>query len=149
TVLVSNPYGQQSAFATLNVLSRPTIACGSDKTVDLGSAWDFDAPVATGSNVTVSIVSTVTNSACGDGYVATRQYVATDAAGLEPSCAHQVTAISTRPTGMTCPADKTVPHDTTWDFGVPAVQDAATVPEVVYGNWTSGLISALNTRMVE
>src|SRR5439155_21249509 len=48
SVLVSNFYGTQlSAAATLTVVVPDLIVCGTNRTVELGEAWDFDAPVVT------------------------------------------------------------------------------------------------------
>src|SRR5262249_39843596 len=47
--------------------TAPVPTCASDKTVECGSLWDFDAPTAldgcTGTNVTITVLTTVTNSA--------------------------------------------------------------------------------------
>src|SRR5207249_4493665 len=61
----------------------PSIACVPNKTVECTSAWTFDAPTAsdTCGGTTISIVSTVTNTAghCGNTFDATRTWKATDA----------------------------------------------------------------------
>src|SRR5206468_12946899 len=57
--------------------TAPVITCSStNKTVEQGSAWTFDAPTATdngGTNVTITILSTVTNvtGRCGSTFDAT------------------------------------------------------------------------------
>src|SRR5204862_5561379 len=61
---------------TVNVLDNtaPVINCSNtNKTVQLGAAWDFDPPTATdngGTNIVLTIVGTVTNVAnhCGNTF---------------------------------------------------------------------------------
>src|SRR5262249_886488 len=67
-VVVQNGYGTASNAATLTVIVLPTIACGVNKTVELGTGWDFDVPAITGSNTTLTVVSTATNLNCGQTY---------------------------------------------------------------------------------
>src|SRR5258707_9461585 len=91
-----------SRYQTLSQVdtTAPVITCGStNKTVEFGNAWTFDAPTATdnsGSN-TITIVSTVTNTAnhCGSTFDATRIWQATDACGNSASCSQKVTVVDT------------------------------------------------------
>src|SRR5207249_10668819 len=68
-------------------ISAPVINCSStNKTVQLGTAWSFDMPTATdngGTNLAITVLSTVTNNAshCGNTFDATRTWAATDACG--------------------------------------------------------------------
>jgi hypothetical protein len=91
TVEVSNPYGRQSATASLSVRLILTISCPGDMEVGVSTAWSFKEPAATGTNVVVTVDATTTNAACGTGYVATRSWVATDAGGARVLCSQTVT----------------------------------------------------------
>src|SRR5262245_10891473 len=73
TVEVTNAYGPTNiGVATLTIVDTtpPAITCGQNQTVECGTAWNFTAPVATdgcdGTNVILTIDSTVTNAACGN-----------------------------------------------------------------------------------
>ncbi len=94
SAVLTNPYGWASNTANLVVVTLPTITCGSDRNVELGTPWDFDTPTATGSNVTVSVVSTTTNTFSGESFTATRTWVATDANGFQASCSQTVTVLA-------------------------------------------------------
>jgi hypothetical protein len=72
----------------------PIFACPTNKTVNCGDAWTFDAPAVTdncsGTNVTLSIFSTVeTNDGCAQ--IFTRTWIATDACTNTATCSQTVT----------------------------------------------------------
>ena len=71
----------------------PPLTCATNKTVQCGTAWTFDPPTATGScsgtNVTVGVLSTVTNGLCP--LVMTRTWLATDVCGNTNTCSQTVT----------------------------------------------------------
>jgi hypothetical protein len=74
--------------------TAPVLACATNKTVDCGSSWDFDPPMAVdvccGTNVTIAILSTVTNgSNCS--LVITRTWQATDCTTNSVTCSQTVT----------------------------------------------------------
>src|SRR3989441_8905706 len=64
--------------------TKPTFTfCPASQTNECGVALDFGTPTASdtcGTN-TISVLSTVTNLTCGNTFVATRTWVATDACG--------------------------------------------------------------------
>ena len=103
TVEVHSACGNVTNSATLVITedtTPPVIGCASNKTVECGSAWSFDVPVALdaqcGTNVTLSILSTITN---GDGCseVITRSWQATDCCGNSASCSQIVTVVDRTP----------------------------------------------------
>jgi hypothetical protein len=143
-VVVSNPYGTASNSMVLSVIVLPTIACGSNRTVELGSAWTFDVPVVTGSNTTLSVVSTETNSGCGLTYSATRTWVVTDGSGYQASCGQTVQVVDTTPPGISCAGDKNVVYGNGWSFDNPSAQDVGAQESVVYDNTANDQESAFS-----
>jgi len=109
--------------STTNAL---VITCSStNKTVEIGTAWIFDAPTATDDS-TISIVSTVTNTAghCGTTFDATRVWIATDACSNSASCSQKVTVVDTTAPVITCSnTNKTVELGAPWTFDVPTATD--------------------------
>jgi hypothetical protein len=73
-----------TASQTLTVLDTlaPTLTCAPPKTVPAGQVWAFDAPVASDlcdeSNLTIRVVSTVTNQSGPCSIVVTRTWEAED-----------------------------------------------------------------------
>ncbi|HWX21456.1 MAG TPA: Ig-like domain-containing protein, partial [Candidatus Binatia bacterium] len=90
---------------TVNAIDTiaPVITCANtNKTVELGQAWSFDPPTATdngGTNVTITVFNTVTNTSghCGNTFDATRTWVATDACGNSAQCSQTVLALDQTP----------------------------------------------------
>lgn len=89
----------------------PTIICATNRTVECGDAWDFNEPTATDNcaNVTIHIVSTVTNTIdfCGATFSATRTWEATDDSGNTSPCSQTITVVDAKPpqTCVTPPAN--------------------------------------------
>jgi len=77
----------------------PLLTCASNKTVVCGSAWHFDPPeaadVCSGTNVTVTLVGSVTNGVCPA--VVTATWVAVDACGNTNTCSQIVTNVGPTP----------------------------------------------------
>jgi hypothetical protein len=97
-VAVANAYGSATSTpALLTVVVPPTIACATNRAVQLGSSWDFDSPSVTGSHPVLSIASTVTNISCGGSYSVTRAWVVSDDTGYQASCSQTVTLINPQP----------------------------------------------------
>src|SRR5207247_352901 len=107
----------------------PIIICSStNKTVEIGTSWSFDAPTATNNSgsTTITVVSTVTNTAshCGTTFDATRVWMATDACGNSASCNQQVTVVDTSTPVITCSnTNMTVEFGTPWTFDLPTATD--------------------------
>ena len=108
--------------------------------MELGTPWDFEPPTATGNNVSVSVLSTTTNAACGDTYSATRTWVAIDGEGYEAMCSQTVTVVDTTPPVISCGADRTVAYDSGWTFDIPTARDAGVVDTFVYDNSVHDLL---------
>jgi alpha-tubulin suppressor-like RCC1 family protein len=85
------------------------LTCATNKTVQCGKAWAFDAPTVSdscsGTNLTVSILSTVTNGVCPR--IITRTWVATDGCGNTAKCSQSVTVVDTMPPTIACPGNIT------------------------------------------
>src|SRR5258706_8090930 len=118
-----------SQKVTVTDTTVPVITCSStNKTVEQGAAWTFDAPTATdnsGSNI-ITIVSTVTNVTghCGSTFDATRTWAATDACGNSSTCSQKVTVVDTTAPVITCNStNKTVEQGTAWNFDAPTATD--------------------------
>src|SRR5207245_4739072 len=109
-----------SQTVTVEDHTPPTITCEPSKTVECSSAWAFDPPTAsdTCGNVTIAIVSTVTNLTghCGNTFDATRTWRATDACGNTAECSQTVTVEDHTPPTITCVLNKTVECTSDWSF---------------------------------
>ena len=117
---------QGSQTITVTDTTAPTLTSPANQTVELGSAWGFGLPVAedAGGAVTVAVLSTVTNAACGDTFSATRTWRATDACGNTAQGSQTVTVSDTTAPTLTSPANQTVELGSAWVFGTPTAQDA-------------------------
>ena len=102
-------------------------SCGPNKTVECGNVWAFDPPTGTdscgGANVTVSILTTVTNATGSCGYTATRTWALTDACTNVSTCVQIVTAVDTTPPIFTCTTNRTVECGSAWTFTPPTAVD--------------------------
>src|SRR5258706_5796964 len=87
--------------------NAPVITCSNtNKTIEIGTPWTFDAPTATdnGGTNTITIMSTVTNTLghCGNTFDATRNWLATDACGNRAACSQKVTVVDTTAPWINC-----------------------------------------------
>jgi hypothetical protein len=126
------------------------VQCPANKTVLCGTNWDFDPPVIGGSsgssNVTFSILSTVTNSGpCP--WVITRTWLFTDVCGNTNTCSQTVTVEDTTPPALTCAANKTVACGTAWSFDAPTASDACCT-NVTLQLLSSNLVSSILCQSV-
>jgi hypothetical protein len=107
----------------------PSISCGASHSVEAGSPWTFEDPIAMdqaeGTNVVVVILSTTTNAACGATFSATRIWSATDGCGNSNICSQVITVIDSTPPSMACAPSRTVEWDTDWSFEPPIANDVA------------------------
>ena len=109
--------------ALLVVTPSPTIACSSNKTVQLGAPWTFDPPTA---NYSITILSTVTNVAghCGNTFDATRTWATIDPCGNSSQCSQTVNIVDTTAPVINCAStNKLVQLGTPWTFDPPTATD--------------------------
>jgi hypothetical protein len=139
-----------SQIVTVVDTTPPVLTCASDKTVQCGTAWSFDAPtvsdICSGTNVTLTILSTVTNGVCPQ--VITQTWLAIDACFNNRICSQTVTVVDTMPPVLTCATNKTVACGTNWTFDPPAVTDACcgTNVTLTFSTVTNGTSPLVITR---
>src|SRR5262249_19909747 len=110
--------------------TAPAITCSNtNKTVEQGTAWTFDAPTATdngGTNITITVLNTGTNTAghCGTTFDATRTWQATDACGNSSSCTQKGSVVDNSGPVINCSKhNKTVEQGAAWTFDAPTATD--------------------------
>ena len=101
----------------------PTLTCSTNKTVECGTPWTFDPPIATDNCCTpvVNVLNTITNGSCPQ--VITRVWVAYDCCGNSNTCGQVVVVRDTTPPTLTCATNKTVQCGTPWTFDPPTAAD--------------------------
>jgi len=120
-VVVSGACNSVSNSATLTISALPTINCATNKTVESGVAWDFDLPVVGGGTLTV--VSTVTNTGCGNTLTAIRTWQVADSCGNATQCSQTVNVVDTTAPVITCAANKSSECGATFSFDAPTASD--------------------------
>jgi hypothetical protein len=115
----------------------PTVVCATNRTVEFGQPWSFQPPTGTdgcgGTNVTISIVSTVTNAGpCGPGYTATRVWEIVDACSNKVSCTQVITVPDTTPPVVVCVPDKNINCLGVWSFDPPSATDIGSGTNVTF-----------------
>lgn len=114
------------------------VQCPSNKTVQCGTTWTFDAPVATScctnlfdppsgilTNVLITVTATVTNGVCPK--VITRTWQIIDGCGDTNTCAQVVTVVDTTPPVLNCPIKPIiVALNTNCDLVIPPISVTAT-----------------------
>jgi hypothetical protein len=112
----------------------PGIACPANKLVACGSAWTFDTPSAfdavSGTNVTIIIVSTVTNGSCASGFSATRTWQAIDACSNRSALCSQIVSAASQASI----AGTIFYHPTNYPATAPTAKRLASVPVNVTGS---------------
>ena len=138
---------------TVTVVSTTSLVmtCAGNKTVECGSGWSFDPPAPNGAcantNLTLTILSTVTNGLCPQ--VITRTWLATDTCGNANTCSQTVTVVDTTPPILTCAGDQMLLQGSPWSFGWPTANDACAGNEVsviVLDTTTNGACPEVITR---
>ena len=155
SVSVTNVLGTVTSSNALLVIASTnqcfTVNCSSNKSVECGSGWAFDPPMASsccGTNFTISVLSTITNSGpCPT--VITRTWRITDNCTNTSTCAQQVTVVDTTPPLLSCASNKTVMPGTNWSFDPPTAIDSCSGTNVtisVLSTVTNGSCSQFVTR---
>jgi len=133
------------------------VNCSSNKTVECGSTWRFDPPMAsscctsnfsgTTTNLAIIVIGTVSNGVCPKVTI-TRTWLISDACGDSNTCSQTVTVVDTIPPMITCSSNKTVQCGSTWAFDPPTVTDACsgTNYRVTFTTQTNGLCPQVITR---
>jgi hypothetical protein len=135
TWMASDNCGQSntcSQVVTVVDTNPPSMTCAPSKTVSCDSVWTFDPPTAvsdacSGTNVIVTVVSTLTNGVCPRDV--TRTWRATDGCGNTNLCSQTVSIVDTTPpTIVGCPTPKTVVCGSNWHFDTPTAFDVCSPP---------------------
>jgi hypothetical protein len=155
---VCGNFAECSQTVTVVDTTAPVITCPSAKSVEIGTAWDFEIPTAsdTCGTATVSVVGTVTNAACGNTFSATRTWRATDACGNSSECSQTVTVVDTTPPTVSiisptnsavfvAPATFTLAADAFDANGIAKVEFCQGTNKL--GEITSGLYAVVLTNM--
>ncbi len=105
TAVPSNAGTNNFAYYYIDDVSVTPLCSFTNKTVSCtNNSWTFDTPVAfdecSGTNVTVSVLSTTTNGACP--MTVTRVWNLTDACGNSTLATQVVTVIDNTPVGVNC-----------------------------------------------
>src|SRR5437763_8815132 len=94
--------------------TSPALSCAASVTVECGQPIAFIPPTANdicdGTNVTIQIVSTVTNTTgfCGKTFTATRTWRTTDSRTNRPTSSQSIVVVDTTPPALSCAASVTV-----------------------------------------
>ncbi len=142
------------AVLTVTDTTAPNLDCAGDKSVECGTAWTFDPPMATdnsGEAVTVAVVDTLTNNfGCGETFTAQRAWQAVDSSGNHSViCTQTVEVVDTKPPTLECAANKTVECGTPWDFDPPYATDECVFSSLVFNNASNDLAYRFNPFEVE
>ncbi len=112
-----------SQIVTVIDTTPPSIMCVPNKTVQCTNAWTFDQPMATdlccGTNVTVSVASTVTNGQPCTGMTFTRIWQAMDCCNNPATCTQIVTLPPVTAPAVVCSTNKYVVCGSGWTFDPP------------------------------
>ncbi|HMJ90324.1 MAG TPA: BACON domain-containing carbohydrate-binding protein [Candidatus Acidoferrum sp.] len=120
------------ATQVVSVVSPPPIiTCPSDKNVECGNPWTFNAPTAidfcsgASLNGSIRVLSTATNNVgmCGNTLSITRTWEVADACSNKVSCSQTVNIVDTTPPMVACAANKTVQCGAPWSFDQPSGSD--------------------------
>ncbi|MGC3958718.1 MAG: hypothetical protein QM813_12495 [Verrucomicrobiota bacterium] len=122
TVTETNGISICTMFITVVDTVGPVLVGGTNKTVECGSAWSFDEPVAwddcSGTNVTVVVVGTTIAGATW-----TRTWAASDAVGNSNTWSQVVSVVDTVGPVLVGGTNKTVECGSAWSFDEPVAWD--------------------------
>jgi hypothetical protein len=103
-----------SQTVTVVNTNLPVLTCASNKTVQCGTAWSFDAPTAFDAcctNLAITVIGTVTNAVTTNGVIVpcainyTRTWQVTDCCTNTATCSQTVTVVNTNPPVINCPSN--------------------------------------------
>ncbi len=149
SVVVTNVAGTVTSQVAVLFVGFPGLLCAADRTVELGASWDFTLPLTFGDDVTLQVLSTVTNAGCGEGYQATRTWLASKTNGQQSTCSQTVVVLDTRPPILVCVPDKTVPLGGSWTFDPPTALAAGDTVSLVYDNSVNDLLYRFDPGTLE
>src|SRR5207245_474296 len=92
----------------------------------------FSPPTYADTNLTLQVLSTITNALCGDAFAATRQWLVGDTNGYQVTCTQTVELVVTKPPMVNCPSNKAVINGDAWTFDSPTARASAAFEAVVY-----------------
>src|SRR6185503_20215772 len=100
------------------------------------------------SEVTINVLSTVTNGTCP--MVISRTYEATDSCGNRATCSQTVTVADQTPPKLICAPDKNVECGSDWSFEAPTASDSCSeVTLNIVSTATNGTCPATIVRTYE
>jgi hypothetical protein len=124
------------------------IFCPTNRTVECGSSWGFDLPVAADDCCLfgVFVLDTYTNGTCPE--LITRVWLARDCCGNTNTCSQTITNLDTTPPSITCAPDKTVPCGSLWTFDPPTASDRCCSNPIVkvLSTFTNGICPVFVTQ---
>lgn len=98
----------QVAIITVTDNTPPALLCVGARVVDWGAVWDFDPPRALddydGTNLILTVLTTLTNGECAKDFTATRTWQAADQSGNTSTCSQSITVVDRQGPSLTCPA---------------------------------------------
>jgi hypothetical protein len=104
------------------------VNCPTNKTVQCGTAWDFDSPSASsccGGNVSIVVVTNTTTGLCPEYF--TRTWLLTDVCSNTATCSQTVTVQDTTPPVIICPTNAVVVMlNSNCQLVIPLIQVSAT-----------------------
>lgn len=116
---------QSAQTVTVVDTTAPTLTQQPAKSVELGNAWSFDAPTASdlGGDVTIQVLSTVTNAGVSNSFVAICTWQATDPSGNSAQSSQAVTVRDTTAPAIAPLVNRTVELGQPWSFDTPEATD--------------------------
>lgn len=114
---------------TIKNTNGPVLSGITNRTVECGSAWNFDTPVAAdfcSSDTNMLFLGPVggtTNAICGGSFVATRTWMAIDLCTNTSTATQTVTVVDTTPPIFAGLSNLTFECGAAWDFQPPSASD--------------------------
>jgi hypothetical protein len=138
----ANGFGTCTQVVTVVDTTPPMLTCANDKTVQCGSAWNFDPPTAFDSccttNPNVYLVGTTVTNLSPCVALHRRAWMAQDCCLNGSFCTQTVTVVDAPV--VLCPTNKTVTAGTFWTFDPPILSNTccANIAVTNLETWTNG-----------